>query len=244
LPWLSGRRSETVSYARDVARSTGEVGGTPVETWGYRHPLRTYAVGLRERVCTYFEVHDMDSKKPKLVAVTGCGKGVGVSTVASGLATELSKIGSEKVLLLDMNEENSAAHSFFMGNLGYDVNQGGTPDRRAAHVHEKIYSESEHNMIDRELTTVLFKRFKYLAPKLKATQYDYIVFDMPPVSPHSSTPELAGHMDLTLLILESERTGHKAAAEARELMQKSQANVAAVLNKCRRQVLESFSQEL
>jgi len=35
------------------------------------------------------------------------------------------------------------------------------------------------------------KRFASLMPKLKASDYDYIIFDMPPVTQTSMTPRLA-----------------------------------------------------
>ena len=43
-------------------------------------------------------------------------------------------------------------------------------------------------------------------PKLKASQYDYIIFDMPPVSQTSMTARLSGLMDMVLLVIESEKT--------------------------------------
>jgi Mrp family chromosome partitioning ATPase len=87
-------------------------------------------------------------------------------------------------------------------------------------------------------------RFKTIVPKLKASDYDYIIFDMPPVSPTSITPRMASHMDIVLLVLESEKTGQHRAAKASSLMRESRANVAAVLNKCRQHVPEALSQEL
>jgi len=81
-------------------------------------------------------------------------------------------------------------------------------------------------------------------PKLKASDYDYIIFDMPAVTQTSPTPRLAGHMDITLLVLEAEKTGQQAAARAAALMRQSRANVAAVLNKCRQHVPARLSEDL
>ena len=216
-----------------------------VAPWDPEHHLKTYAEGLRERVRTYFEVNDLNLKKPKLVAVAGCGKGTGVSTLASGLAAELSKTGDGNVLLVDMNGEQGAAHSFFMGKPGCGITDALQPDARAdAQVQENLYVASLDKGTSAELAMVLPKRFNYLVPKLKASDYDYIIFDMPPVSPTSPTPRLASHMDITLLILESEKTKQRAAAKAKELMRESRANVAAVLNKCRQHVPQALSQEL
>jgi Mrp family chromosome partitioning ATPase len=195
-------------------------------------------------VRTYFEVNDMNMKKPKLVAVTACERGVGVSTLASGLAAELSKTGDGNVLLVDMNGDQGAAHSFYMGKPGCGVSEVLEPDGRAdAQVQEKLFVASLDKGTDAELAMVLPKRFNYLVPKLKASDYDYIVFDMPPVSPTSPTPRLASHMDITLLVLESEKTGQKSARRATDLMREARANVATVLNKCRQHVPGALSQE-
>jgi hypothetical protein len=59
---------------------------------------------------------------------------------------------------------------------------------------------------------VLPKRFSHLVPMMKASDYDYIIFDMPPVSEISITPRLARFMDMVLLVVESEKTSRDAAA--------------------------------
>jgi len=51
--------------------------------------------------------------------------------------------------------------------------------------------------------------FSVLMPKIKTSDYDYIIFDLPPVSQTSSSARLAGYMDLTVLVLESEKTGQQ-----------------------------------
>jgi Mrp family chromosome partitioning ATPase len=80
-------------------------------------------------------------------------------------------------------------------------------------------------------------------PRLKTSDYDFIIFDMPPVSPTSATPRLAGYMDLVLLVLEAEKTSEHKAARASALMRESRANVAAVLNKYRQHVPGALAQE-
>ena len=78
-------------------------------------------------------------------------------------------------------------------------------------------------------------------PDLKMNGYDYIVFDMPPVSQTSMTPRLSGHMDMVFLVIESEKTSQHRAVEASELMRGAQARVAAILNKCKAHVPAAIS---
>ena len=242
--WLPGRRTRRapqVTAAADIGSGAAQMALAP---WDATHHLQSYAEGLRERIMTYFEVRDMGAKKPKLVAVTGCGPGVGVSTLASGLAAELSKTGDGNVLLVDVNGDQGVAHSFHKGRPGCGVGDILEPDSRAeGQVQERLFVASLQEGTSAELAMVLPKRFNHLVPKLKASDYDYIVFDMPPVTATSATPRLASHMDITLLVLESEKTGQHSAKRASALMRESRANVAAVLNKHRSHVPASMAQE-
>jgi Mrp family chromosome partitioning ATPase len=242
--WLPGHRANQANEATAAAGNGSGAAQMAVAPWDATHHLQSYAEGLRERIMTYFEVRDMGAKKPKLVAVTGCGRGVGVTTLASGLAAELSKTGDGNVLLVDVNGDQGSAHSFHRGKPGCGVAEILEAESRAeGQVQEHLYVASLHEGTRAELAMVLPKRFNYLVPKLKASDYDYIVFDMPPVTPTSATPRLASHMDITLLVLESEKTGQHLAKRASALMRESRANVAAVLNKHRSHVPASMAQE-
>jgi uncharacterized protein involved in exopolysaccharide biosynthesis/Mrp family chromosome partitioning ATPase len=242
--WLPGRRARRAKQATAASGNGSGAAQMAVAPWDATHHLQSYAEGLRERIMTYFEVRDLHAKKPKLVAVTGCDRGVGVSTLASGLAAELSKTGDGNVLLVDVNGDQGAAHSFHRGKPGCGVAEILEAESRAeGQVQENLYVASLQEGTSAELAMVLPKRFNHLVPKLKASDYDYIIFDMPPVSPTSATPRLASHMDITLLVLESEKTGQHSAARASALMRESRANVAAVLNKHRSHVPASLAQE-
>ena len=242
--WLPGRRARQLKQATAASGNGSGAAQMAIAPWDATHHLQSYAEGLRERIMTYFEVKDLNTKKPKLVAVTGCGRGAGVSTLASGLAAELSKTGDGNVLLVDVDGDQGSAHSFYKGKPGRGVAEVLEPDSRAeGQVQENLYVASLQEGTRAELAMVLPKRFNHLVPKLKASDYDYIVFDMPPVTPTSATPRLASHMDITLLVLESEKTGQHLAKRASALMRESRANVAAVLNKHRSHVPASMAQE-
>ena len=81
-------------------------------------------------------------------------------------------------------------------------------------------------------------------PQLKASDYDYVIFDMPPVTPTSVTPRLGSNMDMVLLVLESEKTAQHAAGQAGTLLADARVNAAVVLNKCRQHVPSILSQDL
>src|ERR1035437_8904874 len=100
----------------------GEAGAEPgankksaVAPW-QPNGLAAYYEALRDRLVTYFEVHNL-LHKPKLIAVTGCGKGAGVTTIATGLAASLSETGDGNVLLVDMTTGQGATNPFFKGKF-------------------------------------------------------------------------------------------------------------------------------
>jgi Mrp family chromosome partitioning ATPase len=194
--------------------------------------LNSYYDALRDRLVIYFESVNL-TRKPKLVAVTSTHRGAGVSTIASGLAASLSETGDGRVLLVDMNQENGTAQQFFRGHANCKLDDALESEKRTgAMVQENLYVVTENTVADR-LPRALPKRFASLIPKLKASDYDYIIFDMPPVSPTSVTARLAGFMDTVMLVIESEKTHQQVVLQANALLAQSKANVTAVLNKTR-----------
>jgi uncharacterized protein involved in exopolysaccharide biosynthesis/Mrp family chromosome partitioning ATPase len=224
----------------------GEGGGadtkSAVAPW-HANGLASYYEALRDRLVTFFEVNNL-TRKPKLIAVTGCGKGAGVTTIATGLAASLSETGDGNVLLVDMTSGQGAAHPFFKGKPGHglgDALESGTRDN--ALVQKNLYAVAERSNGD-QLPRVLPRRFNSLVPKLKASDYDYIIFDMPPVSQISVTPRLASFMDMVLLVIESGKTDREAVKRATSMLAESKANVSAILNKNRDYVPKRLSQDL
>jgi succinoglycan biosynthesis transport protein ExoP len=201
-----------------------------ITLWDPRHILRPFYDALRDRLITFFEVNEM-RHKPKLVAVTSCQEGSGVSTMAAGLAASLSETGEGNVLLVDMNGRDSAAHYFYRGELACGLDDAlEKPKREDAMVQQNLYVVSE-TKVNENLPNVLPKRFKNLVPRLKASDYDYIIFDMPPVDQISITPRLAKFMDLVLMVVESEKVSPQAVKRASSLLTESKVHVGVVLNK-------------
>jgi polysaccharide biosynthesis transport protein len=192
-----------------------------------QNQLEPFHQTLRDRLISYFESINL-RHKPKLIAVTGLGRGSGVTTTASGLARSLSETGEGNVLLVDMTQGQGSAQHFQRGTqIGLDQL---LDTRNSAFVRDNLYVVSEHSGGDR-LSKGLPQRFNQLVPKLKASDFDYIIFDMPPVNQISITPRLAGFMDMTLLVVESEKTDRHIAERAAELLAQSKTNVGVVLNK-------------
>lgn len=207
-----------------------EVIGAEPPPWDSNHVLRPFYEGLTDRLISYFEVRNL-THKPKLVAVTACAKNAGVSTIAAGLAACLSETGDGNVLLVDMNVEGGVAHHFYQGEAkcGLDeLLEGGKRDE--ARVQSNLYVVSERAR-GGKLTRILPKRFTDLLPKLKTSDYDYIIFDMPPITQTSETPRLAEFMDMILMVIESEKTNPETVKRAISMLGRSKSKVSTILNK-------------
>ncbi|HTQ49636.1 MAG TPA: Wzz/FepE/Etk N-terminal domain-containing protein [Candidatus Acidoferrales bacterium] len=207
-----------------------------------RHPLRRFYEGLRDRLVVYFEVKNLPHK-PKLVGVTSCGKGAGVSSIATGLAASLSETGEGNVLLVDMTIEGGAARYFHKGkpNCGLDSALK-AETRENALVRENLYLATEP-MRTEALPQVMPKRFAGLISKIRSSDYDYIIFDMPPVAETTMTFRAARFMDMVLLVIESEKTNQDVVKRVLALLAESQAKVSMVLNKTQTYVPRHLHQE-
>jgi uncharacterized protein involved in exopolysaccharide biosynthesis/Mrp family chromosome partitioning ATPase len=222
-----------------VAKSTAV---TP--PWDPRHALRPFYDTLRDRLITYFEVKNL-THNPKLVALTSCGGHAGVSSTAAGLAAALSETGEGNVLLVDMNVERGAAHHFYKGHLSCGIDEALKKEKRhEARVQDNLYVVTESSSDEDSLPRVLPKRFVSLVPKLKASDYDYIIFDMPPMSQISITPRLARYMDMVMVVVESEKTDRDVVQRAVNMLTETKANVGVVLNKRKNYVPKRIQQEL
>jgi uncharacterized protein involved in exopolysaccharide biosynthesis/Mrp family chromosome partitioning ATPase len=222
------------------AASTEIVKAAPPER---ESEMKAYHDALRDRLVTHFDVRDM-THKPKLIAVTGCATGSGVSSVATGLAASLSETGDGNVLLVDMKGPKGAAHAFSHGKPACSLADAlENETRTSAQVKENLYVVTAGS-VDQKLQRIIPQQFSQFVPKLKASDYDYIIFDMPPVAQTSITAKVARFMDMVLMVVESERTDRDVARRATSLLAESKASVAAVLNKRRRYVpawlLEEF----
>jgi succinoglycan biosynthesis transport protein ExoP len=204
--------------------------------------LHRFYEGLRDRLMVNFDIRNL-THHPKLVAVTSCGRGAGVSTIAAGLAASLSETGDGNVLLVDMNFGKGAAQQFYKGKASCGLEDAlENETMSSALVEGNLYVATER-MGNERLPKVLPRKFANLMPKLKASDYDYIIFDMPAVSQTSVTSRLAGLMDMVLLVIEAEKTSQDLAKQANSMLAESKASVSAVLNKTRSYVPQRLHQE-
>jgi polysaccharide biosynthesis transport protein len=230
IPRIKGRLRRMIP---PPGAAPGSEGRTAVSTWSpnkAERRLMPFVEALRDRVLNRFESL---ARKPKLVGVCGATPGCGVTSIAAGLASSLSEAGDLKVLLVDMKRGTGRPHPILGARKScslMEVLEG--PKRQEALIAPNLYLAQENGASSQPVVTSP-RKFTTVVPQLNTSDYDYIVFDMPPVDPVSITPRLSKHMDLTLLVVEAEKAHQNTVREAGSLLLEFSQNLAVVLNKTR-----------
>jgi Mrp family chromosome partitioning ATPase len=219
-----------------------------------------YAEAVRDRLFAFFDSEGLYAKT-KLIGISGFSAGAGASTLAASLAAALSDIDANKVLLVDMNVAHGASHAFFGGkpadlseiDLQADPVEGaetvaageeGEEDEEllmakqvfGSHGNGNGHHQANGNGIPSLLNgsgTPGLKEFRHMMGKLKPSGYDYVVFDMPPVSAISPSAAMAGLMDHVLAVVESEATIADQVKRGYRDLVTAHATVSVVFNKVR-----------
>ena len=199
--------------------------------WEAGHFIRPYCDAIRDRLGLYFELNHL-THKPKLVGVTGFSEEAGTSTLAAGLAASLSETNDGKVLLVDVNLGPEEVHPFFKGKPAYPLNAALKPNGAIASAADNLYlaTVGSPNAGPAQLG---LKKFFDMMPNLKASDFDYIIFDMPPLSQTSPTWGMAAFMDKLLLVVEAEKNNRELIKRSYGKLLAERNNVAVVVNKAR-----------
>jgi uncharacterized protein involved in exopolysaccharide biosynthesis/Mrp family chromosome partitioning ATPase len=244
IPYVNGKAMRLLGRKKKKHLGNGnaeEPSVQPATAWEVNHPLRPVFEGLRDRMALHFK---NTTHKPKLVGISTCSDNAGATTIAAGLAAALSETGEGKVLLVDMHQPNGVAHPFAQGKHVCELGDILEEDKRAAGmVQENLYLALVKDNPNPRMG-LLAKQLSNLVPKFKASDYDYIIFDMPRVSSTSPSVRLAGMMDLVLLVVESEKVSRQAVKQAHSLLHATGVDTRIILNKVRSYVPSMLSGEL
>jgi len=222
LPWKNGQRA---------SKEMPEKSKPSLAPWEVDHFIRPYSEAIRDRLSLYFELHGV-THKPKLVGVTGFSEGAGTSTLAAGVAAALSETGDGKVLLVDVNAANGEVHPFFAGRPAASLTTALKPQAAITSAADNLYLATITRP-EKKSAHLGLKKFFSLVPNLKASDFDYIIFDMPPINQTSPTIGLAALMDKVLLVVEAEKTNRDVAKRGYRELIGARADVSIVLNKAR-----------
>ena len=199
------------------------------------HFILPFSETIRDRIIFNFQINNI-IHKPKLIAVTGMSEGAGASTVAAGLAKSFSDIKDSKVLLVDLSSFQPDQIPMAGGvprhslpnalRIARDSNFRDNPQNL---YHANASTRREEDGVTQFTPLHLHE----MMPMLHASEYDYIIFDMPALAQTSPTITMAGLMDKVLLVLDAENTSREGLKWGYSELARGRADVSCIFNKSR-----------
>ena len=233
IPYANGRFSlPSNGSPADPGALTTQRRHPKLAPWEAGHFIRPYCDAIRDRLGLYFELNHL-THKPKLVGVTGMSEEGGTSTLAAGLAASLSDTNDGKVLLVDVNLGPQEVHPFFKGKPAYPLNRALKPSDSIASATENLYLATVGSPSSGGPAQLGLKKFFDMMPNMKASDFDYIIFDMPPLDQTSPTWGMAAFMDKLLVVVEAEKNNREGIRRSYGKLIAERNNVAVVVNKTR-----------
>jgi uncharacterized protein involved in exopolysaccharide biosynthesis/Mrp family chromosome partitioning ATPase len=246
IPYANSRNGHSPLPSNGAPANPGALTVRPhhcnLAPWEAGHFMRPYCDAIRDRLGLYFELNNL-THKPKLVGVAGFSEAAGASTLAAGLAASLSETHEGKVLLVDINLGPEEVHPFFKGKPAYSLTAALKPQSEIASASENLYLATVGSSSPGGLVQIGLKKFFDMMPNMKASDFDYIIFDMPPLHQTSPTWGMAAFMDKLLLVVEAEKNNRDVIKRGYRKLVAERDNVAVVVNKARSYVPKSLDAE-
>jgi uncharacterized protein involved in exopolysaccharide biosynthesis/Mrp family chromosome partitioning ATPase len=246
IPYSNSRNGHMALPPNGAPANPGALATRPhhpkLAPWEPGHFMRPYCDAIRDRLGLYFELNNL-THKPKLVGVAGFSEAAGTSTLAAGLAASLSETDDGKVLLVDVNLGPEEVHPFFKGKPAYSLTAALKPQTEIASASENLYLATVRSSTTGGLAQVGLKKFFDMMPNMKASDFDYIIFDMPPLDQTSPTWGMSAFMDKLLLVVEAEKNNRDVIKRGYRKLVAERDNVAVVVNKARSYVPKSLDGE-
>ncbi len=195
------------------------------------HFIAPFVAAIHDRVVFNFQINNINHK-PKLIALTGLSQGAGTSTIAAGLAKAFAETRGQKVLLVDLNIAPSDAQANPAESLFKALEMSRAEGFREA-PGNLYFAGASTRRDSRNPYTLAPSALQDIMPRLVASDFDYIIFDMPPIGPTSPTLTMAGFMDKVLLVLDGDNTTREHLSWGYTELEKAKADVSCIFNKAR-----------
>lgn len=199
------------------------------------HFIQPFSETIRDRIIFNFNVNNV-IHKPKLIAVTAMSEGAGASTIAAGLAKSFSEIKDSKVLLVDLSSFQSANNHMAGGVVPHSLPNAlrMAQDSGFRNSHQNLYyANAPFRREGSGPAQFSPLQLHEMMPLMHASEYDYIIFDMPAVAQTSPTLTMAGLMDKVLLVLDAENTTREGLKWGYSELTRGRADVSCIFNKTR-----------
>jgi len=206
-----------------------------IAPWDAGHFIRPYCDAIRDRLGLYFELNHL-THRPKLVGVAGFSETAGASSLAAGLAASISETNDGKVLLVDVSLGPEDVHPFFKGKPAYPLKAALKPSEEMTSAADNLYLATVGSRNTEGPAQLGLKKFFDMMPNMKTSDFDYIIFDMPPLYETSPTWGMGAFMDKLLLIVEAEKNNRDVVKRGYRKLVAERNNVAVVVNKTRSRI--------
>ncbi len=182
------------------------------------------------------------TKPFKLVMITSALPGEGKSTIAVNVASFLAKAG-KRVLLVDANLRYPALDRYFQ--LDNEIGLANALTTRWSQSEPELNGQATDiptlrvltagtlpsnpvELLESPLAQQLFDHFK------QASQFDFVIFDTPPLLPVADAQIMASYIRTTIFIIDASKTPRKLLSRARHTLNRTCTTVlGVVLNKSR-----------
>lgn len=198
-----------------------------VAPWDASDPMLDHYEALRDRLVMSYSG---DLHKPKIVGLTSCSHGAGTTRIATGLAAALSRDVQRRVLFIGLEKRKVSATAFYKGRPVSELLSEGD----SAEANNELLGQDLQGLVTtgkRADGASIVQSFCDLIPRLQASDYDYIIFDLPPLAETSGAVRLAGQMEHTVIVVEAEKTAKRKLERAKAMLSGSGTRLSAILNK-------------
>jgi Mrp family chromosome partitioning ATPase len=198
--------------------------------------IQRHCEAIRDRLILGFELSGK-TNMPKLVALTGCAKGAGTSTIAIGLAEALSRTGRGKVLLVDMNLLDRDSLNGHRATPVDDLLLNGSSVPPVA---ENLYV-AIGTSVPAELRRPLAIQIRDLMPHLRKSDFDYVIIDLPSTDESSAALTSAGFVDKVVLVVPAEVVTPESLRRTYNELVSARGDVAIIFNRERNLIPQFFA---
>lgn len=228
---LPGQRKALLLPAHD-----DNSGGKP-DVWAAQKGLQEYCEALRDQLLITI---GNQFKAPYVLGITSCVRGSGVSTIATGLALELSRFEDKSVLLINGGENSSLPKVFGVNPFAGVTDVVSQPDGNTAIVQRNMYLVPTEEGGKERVGATPAQRLSELIQFVRKSSSRYVIVDLPPVSETSLALRVGGLLDGMLIVIASEKVNRHAADHAVELLERSGVKIVGTVLNQRRQYVPDW----
>lgn len=164
----------------------------------------------------------------KTMVITSSGPGEGKSTTAANLAVVFANSG-QSVLLIDADMRKATVHKTFLLNNGVGLSNVLSTDMKVSDAVQRtvvpnLYVMTSGPKSPNPSELLGSTRMDQLIKELRS-DYDFVIFDMPPIVAVTDAQIIASKADGTMLVVRENYTRKDSLLKARELLSMVNANV-------------------